>query len=476
MNLLYAYFFTFLSIAVLQCAQDDFQSNPLKRVISNPEMALAAPKEPRLDVIDFKGIPVQADQDSEAIALAKKRLPKKSHSNILAILAHRQNTGQFKPIKHEKVFRLLSFAPRIARALKGPSFKDEGPSPKDLNIFAVRNNFFNRQEFTLQDVFDYWKKNPDSKQAFLTKNPSEEHLQFVLTKPSLKDHRPWGTDEQQTIRWLWLRTAYQSDENVASLGYLWEAYRKFAQAPTPDAAVAAISDITELVQKAVSPRHEDSGEPVGGKYCPRVLALVPDEIIQYIDTLDLSALGLNDNRIPNDAAGFPHKYLKRFAYLEELNLAENALCRLPHVVTTFKNLLTLDLSSNSLEEANCLQGIEELSQLQILNLRFNQLTVIPDEVFELPNLTNLDISMNPCMKISVPKGDAIFPKLKQFVVGDAGKKLNFEEIFTQVRSLTQLEVLDISHTAVWENSPASFKLNNGRVLKFNSAHNYYERY
>ena len=137
----------------------------------------------------------------------------------------------------------------------------------------------------------------------------------------------------------------------------------------------------------------------------------------------LRVLRLARNRIAEFPPAFPEGHLGRggeaqregfyaaLAALEEADLSENCVARVPRHVAALAALRVLDLSGNRLER---LPGeIGALAHLEQLNVARNELTVLPDAVAKLGALVRLDAQSNALAALPTSLGEGGGTALRQ---------------------------------------------------------------
>ncbi|MEQ1745180.1 MAG: leucine-rich repeat domain-containing protein [Saprospiraceae bacterium] len=180
--------------------------------------------------------------------------------------------------------------------------------------------------------------------------------------------------------------------------------------------------------------------------------------------------------------------------LEQLDLSQNYLGKIPDEIATLNKLTRLDLGNNRLRE---LPGVWRLPALTSLNLGYNRLREFTPEVFDSPNLRQLNLSNNrlttvPPMAVTCTQLELLdlsgneltampllqnthFPNLTVLDLGrnqfdsvplslgnltclrELRLALNqITELPPELGRLTSLELLDLSHNAL-EALPESFK-------------------
>ncbi|KAG8271003.1 hypothetical protein J6590_072537 [Homalodisca vitripennis] len=200
------------------------------------------------------------------------------------------------------------------------------------------------------------------------------------------------------------------------------------------------------------------------------LRTVEDDAFEGLDSLQ--TLSLQDNNIllvPASALGrLPRLTQLRLGHnrvaalsvdilravadrVTHLGLSRNVVRELPtDAFQDFKQLQSLDLSGNLLLsiESPTFSGLEET--LEILNMRGNRISSLPFKPLSLPNLRSLDLSNNLITEIPRPSFSMV-PSLTHL---NLSRNPQLGAIpSTAFHPLTNLKVLDLSHTALKALSP-----------------------
>jgi Leucine-rich repeat (LRR) protein len=116
----------------------------------------------------------------------------------------------------------------------------------------------------------------------------------------------------------------------------------------------------------------------------------------------LRQLNLNLNQI----AKFPH--IDTLVNLEELELKENRLTKLPPGIEKLKKLKALRISNNLLDDSTT-GKIQMLTRLESLDLSNNKLTKLPTGIEKLKNLKYLNLEGNAIDKSTIEPLKQILP-------------------------------------------------------------------
>lgn len=129
-------------------------------------------------------------------------------------------------------------------------------------------------------------------------------------------------------------------------------------------------------------------------------AIIKSHVV-YTNTLSLRALHLT--RLPLSILNDP-----RFAKLEFIDLAHNALSTLPKKLEEISTLVSVDISHNLLKE---IPASSKWIRLQWLRANHNHLSSLPDPITDCVSLSLLDASFNQLE--SVPEELDTLPLLRQ---------------------------------------------------------------
>ncbi|MCF7800206.1 leucine-rich repeat domain-containing protein [Candidatus Babeliales bacterium] len=133
--------------------------------------------------------------------------------------------------------------------------------------------------------------------------------------------------------------------------------------------------------------------------------IITKQLIILNNKLDLSNLNLEnmDSLVPIDFLDqfdLKNNFIKKipaqigdFTKLKNLNLSNNQIEELPEQICNLKNLVNLDLSNNQLKKLP--QNIKNLDNLWRLNLDNNCLQDLPEDLADLKNLKFLSLKNNP---------------------------------------------------------------------------------
>ncbi|KAK7075215.1 hypothetical protein SK128_020054 [Halocaridina rubra] len=94
--------------------------------------------------------------------------------------------------------------------------------------------------------------------------------------------------------------------------------------------------------------------------------------------------------------------LEGLAFLADVDLSYNNLCKIPDCIYTLRNLKRLNVSDNEIVEVGT--NIENWSKLEVLNLCRNQLTALPSQICKLETLRRLMVNENQLDFEGIPSG------------------------------------------------------------------------
>jgi Leucine-rich repeat (LRR) protein len=123
--------------------------------------------------------------------------------------------------------------------------------------------------------------------------------------------------------------------------------------------------------------------------------------------------------------------------LQELDLSNKGLTRIPESIGELKNLKELVLSVNKLEKLP--ESFGKLTNLQKLGLSTNQLTSLPESIGNLTNLKELNLSSNPLKQL--PESIGNLTNLEELHLLDN----QLEKLPESIGNLTNLEILDLMY-------------------------------
>lgn len=186
--------------------------------------------------------------------------------------------------------------------------------------------------------------------------------------------------------------------------------------------------------------------------------------------VELSQLRLDHNQIfsvDSDA-------LRNSTKLKDFNLSHNYLQEVPLVLKKLQDLLSLDLSGNSISEV-LNRSFKDLQQLTVLNLANNEIETISKEVFKyLTKLRVLNLSQNKIRTIENRAFEYNY-NLKAVRVDD-NLLTNVHRLFS---NLTQLQWLNLSknHLEMFDYAfiPLGLEYLDLRSNSINELGNFYER-
>ena len=174
--------------------------------------------------------------------------------------------------------------------------------------------------------------------------------------------------------------------------------------------------------------------------------------------------------------------LEGLVYLEDIDLSENGLTKIPEGLLTLPNLKRLNIGSNSLSEIS--PGIEVWTQLETLILSRNQIKTMPNSLCKLVRVKKLYLNDNKLDFEGIPSGMGKMSSLEVFSAADnqlemipeglcrcgSLKKLvlarNKLITLPDAIHLTELEVLDLKGNPELVMPPKPVEMDKGSGVEF----------
>lgn len=159
------------------------------------------------------------------------------------------------------------------------------------------------------------------------------------------------------------------------------------------------------------------------------LTEVPTSLSSFINLLQLD---LSDNQI---TSGFDR--LTNLSALQDFNLSNNQLTAVPNVINSFTRLIKLNLSKNNISNYS---NIGNLNNLEQLNIAANNLEQLPAKIASFSNLLNLNLSQN---KIKSGLSNLIqLKKLQQLSIDENELRGSFPSELLNIPTLLMLSIRD----------------------------------
>lgn len=142
------------------------------------------------------------------------------------------------------------------------------------------------------------------------------------------------------------------------------------------------------------------------------------------------------------------KWVSKFQFLEELDVADNLLVDLPEWIGELSQLKKLDLSYNFLEKTP--DTFLNLRRLEELNLKYNNFHKLPDWIGQLKKLKKISLGYNPFE--SIPHSWQNLIHLEILDLRDS----NLKELPKWFGTLAELKEINLENTLI-DHLPSSMK-------------------